>query len=279
MILGNSIPDTSISARYFPAGALVSDDLTLGLEPREHTRVQWPPGAQTIATTLDIVTMGWGGFLPRVGALLSLSGVPVGLKVVVVGIDLDGNIVDLGGNSQTQRTVRMVDGSIGLYWLFGIGLPQLDGYIVSFYNDVSGHTYFAANALFEIGFLNLAPGATLPHEPSGDFGRTPIRKMVRKLGGGVSSTTQTSYRTMSVRPSASLVAKARANGLDNGMDYESLLFVLANNPYVLVIEDTSSADAIQRSGMFGICANSPSMTRRARPSFQMGVLDLEEIPP
>lgn len=106
----------------------------------ERTAVQWLSGAQSLSSVLELQCT-WSTPQPvRIIPLLDLAGIPAGTKIVVTGkrVGDTGFPYPLGGNSATQRTVQLADGSVGMWIICAAGNTDLIGYQVAIYNDVNG---------------------------------------------------------------------------------------------------------------------------------------------
>ncbi len=120
--------------------AYLSDNLVVS-----PCRMTWATGSQTTSTTVTITATFASTVLRCAGLLCPLStgySLPVGLKVTVDS--------GLGGNATTQRTQRLPDGSVGIYWAFPAG-SAVTTITFTIYNDVNGSTYFTAGQVFDIG--------------------------------------------------------------------------------------------------------------------------------
>lgn len=239
----------------------------------------WPTGAQTLGTTVTIVATRAAGFAPRAAMMVGLS-LPVGTKITVEGRAAAGHgVLALGGNSTTQRTALMPDGTVGIMWVFDAGLAAIDGYTITIYNDVNLAVLIPAGSIQSIKEANVCPAVYMPHTRGWLSGRNdPYTKIVRRRGGNVSVESLPSWRYVSMRIHHGNLAAFRQSGLDNGLDYEKVLAILAKDRFVLVFDDTSTPDLIQRSGLFGLCLKWPEITQTAGRVYQLGQFEFEEIP-
>lgn len=279
MILCYNLPT---GADYLIGPPALSGILLQSRSPRERTRLQFPSGAQTTATTVAIVAdpvyADSRAFSPRGGYMLSVKGLPVGMKVTIRGF-ASGTPVNLGGNSMTQRLGLLPDGTTGLYWVFDAGLPAtVTSYRLDIYNDVNGSVAVPPSTVFELGEVNIAPGVFMDHEVGWKQGRTMQAKLQRSLEGQVFGVVRPSWRIKSIKPIFGNEGAARGSTLDNGMDYETLLATIAADPYILVFDVVTTPDLTQRSGMFGICTKLPSIESLAGAYYQLDTFDFEEVP-
>lgn len=146
--------------------ASVVGDWTLGNgQPRDVTRIQWDSGAQTTATVVYLTGSFAAASVVRVGAVLGIA-LDAGLKVTIKGKrPVDGGYTyDLGGNSQSQRTVRMADGSVGIWWVFDDGLDAVDSVQLAIYNDFDGVVGIDASAYVDLGEAWVSPAQDVPAE-------------------------------------------------------------------------------------------------------------------
>jgi hypothetical protein len=273
MLLGHSIPQDWTYAIDGGVFTTASADLH-NRNPGDKTRVLLP-GAATITITATRDTP----IVPRVGALLGLVGVPAGTRASIAGKAVDGSVIDLGGNSATQRTAMLPDGSISIWWVFDDGLPACVGYALTLYSDGALGTAIPGGAVLDIGEINIATAVCLPHEPGWTQTRQNTATVARTLGGAVARVSRPHWRKMSIRPAWADHAYARGAALAGGLSYESLLARLAGDPFVMLIEAPDlGADLIQSSGLFGVVTNMPSIQSLAGPLYQYEQFEFEEVP-
>lgn len=279
MYLGYFLPQIAAVGYVFTGGAgLLSNMLLSSRAPRSKTLFGWPSGTQTTSTNVVLtVNMGWF-FVPKVAAILGMS-VGAGQRITIQGIrNSDGATIPLGGNSLTQRTALMDDGTVGCYWVFNDGLAACKGYIVTMYNDFNGSTTIVASATVGIGQLCFSPAISFAHEKAWKQSRVPMRRLQRTLGGTVVMTSRPSYRTLSVKPAYGDSNSVRGNSLSGGTDWQTIIAGLAADPFCLIIEDGTTASLMQRSSFFGICSNQPGVDSLAGPNYQVDNLSFEEVP-
>lgn len=117
------------------------------------TAIVWLSGSQTTSSVLKLQST-WP--IPQVVRLITFIGlkdIPAGTKIVVTGkrqSDSDFTYA-LGGNSATQRTVLLPDGSVGAWIICAAGLDPIIGYQIAVYNDVNGSTSFVASQFIYVG--------------------------------------------------------------------------------------------------------------------------------
>jgi hypothetical protein len=242
--------------------------------PGDKTRILLPDGAAALTITATRDTP----IVPRVGAMLGLKGVPANTRATIAGKAADGGAIDLGGNAATQRTTALPDGGIGIWWVFADGLPACTGYTLTLYNDGALGTPIPSGATLDIGEINIAPAVHLPHVTGWTQTRHDSSTVSRTLGGAVARVGRPHWRKMSIRPGAAAQKYARGTALAGGLSYESLLAMLASDPFVLLIEEPNRGpEIIQSSGLFGIVTNMPSIQSVGGPFYQFEQFEFEEI--
>lgn len=153
-------------------GTFITDSaaLTNG-RPADVTRIQWPSGTQTTATTVTLTGALGAAISPRCAGLIlpnKATAVPTNVKVTVSG-KMSGAAVNLNGNSLTQRTVTLPTGATVAWFIFPRGTPTIDTIIFTIYNDKGGATWAAASQFVDLGENWIGKGAdfAVARDPEG----------------------------------------------------------------------------------------------------------------
>jgi hypothetical protein len=135
--------------------------------PADPTRIQWCSGAQTTSSFVDLqFTLA----TPTVMRCFGINGMNVlgltdssGIKIVITGKRSGdtGYPYDLGGTTQTTRTVKRDDGSIAALSIGAAGLTALVGYQVRIYNDQNSAATITASQFVDLGKVWASPGFDL----------------------------------------------------------------------------------------------------------------------
>lgn len=260
-------------------GVFVTDSAALtNRSPQAVTRMTWPSGAQTTATTCALQA----GFTAQrlIGGALLATTLPVGLKIEVRGkrpIDADYTY-PLGGDALTQRTVALPGGGIGCVWSFDLGLDPISGLQIKCYNDVGGSISLGAGASFDIGEIALGNGIQCEHETGWTLDGKDPSKTQRTLGSQDSRVQRPGYRIITVTPTLASSAEWLAGGLDGWTDWQTIAAALRADDKVLLIVDTSTTEAAQRTGIFGAVTRIPSGASAPGPYYTPNEITVEEIP-
>ena len=277
MYLGYSLPTD-----WTYAGTAVFTGTTAanlhGRDTSKKAIITWPTATQTTAINITIAGNRGAGFSPRVAGMIGLS-LPVGTKITITGKLVAGGTQALGGNSTGQRTALMPDGTVGIHWVFDAALPPCNGYTITVFNDVNGSATLTSGQTVTIEQIQFAPAVYMDHQVGWNSGRSnPASSITRTLGGQINSVRRPSWRRRSLVPLRLTGNQMRGNGLDNALDYETLLSIVCNDPFVWLIENGTTPALIQRSGMFGVVTNVPDVDNNAGGYYQPNAIDFEEIP-
>lgn len=234
-------------------------------------------GSQNTSKNVTITGVRSSTFIPKIGMMVSMKGVPVGTKVTVAGKNGATNVA-LGGNALTLRTVLLPDGSVGLKWLFG-SPTAIDTEVYTIYNDVNGVASIAAGQAMSIGEANICSAEYMQHELGWKRNRPSTQKIVRALGGtAYYNQAGTNWGLLNVRPIQGDINQARNGGLANSSDMEKITASLAADPFCMVYEQTDTDQIMQRSGMLAVATKIPDLTNLAGNYFQFDSFTFEEIP-
>ncbi len=221
-------------------------------KPGQRVMFLWPAGSQTIATTSVLQATRTLGIIPRV-VMLAGCDLPVGLKVELTGKLASGGgfDVDLGGNSETQRLVRLPGGGTGCVWVLDAGIASCNGFQVTFYNDVGGVTAIAAEAELLLGELTICAAVEMCITPEWSERWTIASQTHRNPSGQTDLTFRTPYREVTLR-GVPAQDSAWSAELPNDMDWQLLHDALAIDPYTIIVPDHTDVTLSQRQAVFGI---------------------------
>ncbi len=256
-------------------------ELLHDFEPAERVRLAFnDSGSQTTATTTAVTATRVGAFVPRVGCILGLRGVPAGLKLELRGRrPADGGFTyELGGNALTQRTVEFPDGTVGAWWVLDAGLDAIIGYELQVYNDVAGGTVLEAEAELEIGQIVVAPALDVPIELGWSYSYRSGSAARRTLGAQVQRVARTPFRVTRLKPSVGSAAAAHGGGLPGGEDWQRLLARLSRVPFSAVVPRIIDNDEVQRQAAFGFVSVDAANQHVAGPLWRMQEMTFEEVP-
>lgn len=278
MLLGYNLPrDWAYS---IDNGAFLTDPAALhDRMPAEAVQIEWDDtDPQTLTTAVTISAVRTQPFVPRVAALLG-TDLTEGLRVELWGrrAEDSGNTYDLGGNSLTQRLMRLPEGGVGCRWVLADDLDPIIGYGLTIYNDAGAVVAIAPEAEHLIGEIVVAPAINLPHEVGAEETWSEQRTQA-SMGAQVSVISRTMYRMLKVQPCFSSHATARGNALPGGLDWQTVQAALSRDPFTLIVLYDESPDLIQRTGMFGVISGlgiGGLPGRRQRPKS----LTVREVPP
>ena len=260
-------------------GALVTDAAALSdRSPASATRITWPSGSQTTATTCTI-TATFAEQPIRAVAPLGTT-LPAGLKIELRGKRTGdaGYTYALGAAALTQTLVPRTDGGTGAVWAFPASNDPLIGVEIRLYNDVGGAVSLAASQAFDVGEIVVSDGAEFVIQSDWTLGGKVMSKSDRTLGSQGANVPRPGYRTLDATPIYGDDDDARNGGLDIGKDWQSLTAALRADPYVLAIARTGTTTDIQTTSLYGIAVRIPDITHKAGPYYQPSQLTIEEIP-
>ena len=260
-------------------GSLVTDAAALSdRSPASATRITWPTGTQTIATTCT-VTAAFAEQPVRCVALLG-TNLPAGLKVELRGkrVGDSGYTYGLGAASLTQKLASRVEGGTGAVWVFPASNDALIGLEIRLYNDAGGSLALTASQAFDVGEIVISDGAGVVITNDWTLGGKATSRLDRTLGSQIAHVQRTGYRTLEATPILGNDADARSGGLDNGSDWQALAASLRSNPFVLAIARTDATGNIQTTSLYGVVTRIPDIQHKSGPYYQPSALTIEEIP-
>lgn len=259
-------------------GVFVTDpEMLHDRRPAEPVMIEWPGGSQTLTTSVTITAERSAELVPRMAWLLG-SDLPVGLRVELRGKRQSDSGFDyaLGGNSLTQRLVRMDDGSVGCFWALAAGLDPVLGYGLALYNDSNSAVAIAAEAEHIIGQLVVCDALEVLHDDGANVTYTRGGTSRRTLGGQVSRVARPGWRTWRIRGTAEPREQAWGAGV-SGSDWLRLLAALNADPFCGVAPYWTDPEELQRTAIFGEI-DGLGVDGIAGPFKQLQEMTLNEIP-
>ena len=251
MKLGYNLPTDwsySIASGAWVGGDAGNPAYLHNRKPAESSYFTWSAGSQTTSSTVSWTATRDGEFVASVGALLG-SSLPEGTKVVLLGKrTIDGDYTyDLGGNSQSQRLVTMLDGTTGCVWEFAEGLDAITAYRLVAYNDVNGAASIVAETQFKHGEIIVCPALKIP------TGKSPSERWImpgqelRTLSAQATKTARSPYREVTAR------GVETPDGWSAG-GAQAVQAQLARDPFTLMVvyDSCEDYDRIQKTSVFGL---------------------------
>jgi hypothetical protein len=157
---------------------------------------------------------------------LSLEGgeFPAGVKFEVRGKRAGdvGYPYALGGNSLTEVSREMPDGSIGICWLFDDDLDPIVGIEIRIFNDANGATWADADTYVRIGEADVSEGIELCIAHGWSTSRDIRTQGQRTLGSQLHEVARVDFRVLEFALAPALDSAARLAGLANGTDWERI---------------------------------------------------------
>lgn len=248
-------------------------------KPARKARLQWPAGTPLVTQYVAISATLQVHVALRVLALLGTT-LPVGCRVDFLGAGSDG----LGGSCDNARTVRMPDGTVGVWAVAREDDALETGVEIRIYNDVDGLTWAVGGTVVDLGEVVAMPGVDIPLGDGWQVSTVEPSEVARTRGGQINVARLSAYRTFAGRIPGQAVAAIRGAGLANEMDMDSLAAVLRGGRRCAVIPHwkdlrTRQLDPIMvnRSAIYGYASQIPDTTNLQRGWFE-GQLSAEEIP-
>lgn len=256
------------------AGAEIeSDDLLADGSPGNETAIRWISNDPESITDFLAIRQDWSGALPALGGyMLGLrledGDMPIGVPVEVRGKragDPDYTYA-LGGNSLTEVTRLMPDGSVGVCWLFDAGLDSIVGWEVKIFNDNDGDTFADADTRLRIGEMEPAEGvaACIAHgwsrkiEPGSEVERTKGQQPHEVEGVDI--------RVLEFARIPTLSEDEFLQGLANDLDWQRIDMLMVKvrarvMVYLRAQNDAGTFDSaeLHANAVYGVCRPSQSV--------------------
>lgn len=242
MLIGYSMP--TVSAVGITGGTWLTADGGAACcdgKPARRARFEWSGGGST--SSYAAITLTFAAAAPlRVLAALGLS-VPVGTRIEFLG----PSNASLGGDTGNARTVRMPDGSVGVFAVGADdGIPD-GACTVRIYNDCNGSTWATGGTVVDVGELVAMPGVDVVHGSEwSDDPQDPTQTQLT-MYSQPNMVRRSSYNILDVPLVASQAAQAYGGALANGMDWVKLRTALAGTARSVVVI-RSSAPVVAQYG-------------------------------
>jgi hypothetical protein len=305
VIIGYRDIGTPTLAVVGSGASVVTDVLLFNEMPAESTRFLWlATGSPAITDCLEI-QLTFAARTLRAGALLGLQyltgagspmtystaeSLPASVRIEVMGKRQGdaGFTYSLGGNSITQESVSLPDGSTACCWVFDAGLSPVIGLSIKIYNDAAGQTWADADTYLDIGEAPFRECVTVPGRPGWSVRRIDPTIRDRTLKSQVHKVARRSYREAKLEIPPMSLEDTRGNGLTNSQDLETIEAALTASaacifvPHHLGEDGAFSAAELHRTFLYGVAdpdpmshvENSPANRRRYTHGYTVS-----ELPP
>lgn len=253
MLIGYSQPAITGSVAITQATWQTADSGTALFDgkPGRATRMKWGSGTPTLGQYVQITATFAAATPLRILGLLGTT-LPVGVKVSFLG----PGAAALGGTTSNARTLRLPDGSVGI-WAVGVDDGIADtGIVLRIYNDANGSTWASNGTMVDLGELVSMPGVEIDHGRDWAEGYEDPSDRSRTRGAQVNTIRRSPYRTYAIPCVTSGTAQVRGGGLANGLDWTHLRALLAGDTRAVVIPrsglpDALDATAINATALYG----------------------------
>lgn len=282
MLIGYSQPAISGSVGIASGGGLAASawltaDGGAALfdgRPSRKARLQWGTGTASIAHYVAITATFAAATPLRILALLGTT-LPVGCRVDFLGAGGDG----LGGFCDDCRTVRMPDGTVGVWGVAREGDPAETGIEVRIYNDVDGATWASSGTIVDIGEVLSMPGVSVAIDVGHVMATIDPTEVELTRNGYPNVVARSAYRQLSCNfsPLPSGAATVREGGLANGMDWDSLVAALRGRARCAVIPQHKTVARVQSTALYAV-ATEIGETQQLRGQFYRRPMTFQEIP-
>lgn len=280
MLIGHSMP--AVTTATLSSGSWLVADAGAALYDGKPTRkagISWPAGTPAITQYVGI-TLGFATATRlRVLAALGLS-VPAGTRIEFYGPAAQG----LGGNTAGDRARVMADGTIGLFCVADDTGIEDSSLQVRIYNDCNGATWATGGTALYIGELFAGDGHTIGLADGWAVSTVDPSESYRTRGSQLNTVRRSAYRQLNAQLGGMSLARARAGGLEHGLDLDRITSALRGGARCIAIPHyrdltTKALDAsvANRSALYGYAAQLPDIANISRGWFN-GQIVVEEIP-
>lgn len=276
MLIGYSQPAITGAVGITGASWLTADGGAALFDgrPARRARLSWGAGTPTIGQYVDIAASFAAATPLRVLALLGTT-LPEGVRVDFLGAGNDG----LGGTTMDCRTVRMPDGTTGVWAVAREDDPPETGGIIRIYNDADGATWAASGTVVDLGEAVMMRGLSVPIDVGYRLETVDPTEVGTTRGGQVNAAVRSAYRqlscTFSMQPSGA--AGVREGGLANGMDWGKLEAVLRGKARCAALPLVATRERVNSTALYGICEEIGA-TEHVRGQFFRKPMVFREIP-
>lgn len=212
-------------------GAEFESDIALSNgNPGVLTSFRWLSTLSEATTDYVALRGDWlQAIIPRGAWLLGLSleggAFPVGVMFEVRGKRAGdvGYPYALGGNSLTEVSRELPDGSIGIGWLFAEGLDPIIGIEIRIFNDADGATWADADTYVRIGEADAAEGVDVCVSPGWSRTRTDQTEVQRTRGSQLHEVERVNFDSVEVSFAPGTGDEAFRQGLATGEDWQRIV--------------------------------------------------------
>ena len=235
MLIGYSMP--TVTAVGITGGTWLTADGGAACcdgKPARRARFEWSAGGSL--SSYAVIALSFASAAPlRVLAALGLS-VPVGVRLEFLG----PSNASLGGDTGDARTVRMPDGSTGV-WALGNDDGVADGSCsVRIYNDCNGSTWAGSGTVVDVGEIVAMPAVEVVHGSEWSDDPQDPTQMQLTMYSQPNMVRRSSYNVLDVPLVASHATEVYGTGLAGGMDWMKLRAALAGTARSAVVVRSSS---------------------------------------
>lgn len=281
MLIGYGAPSSISWVASGVGAAFVSEVLLNNAVVTETTRLRWlSSGSPAVGQYVELQALWDTPQTVRVLAVLGLqeltgadspltytapARLPAGVRVEVFGRRLSdpGFTYDLGGNSQSERTKRLPNGSTAAAFIFDEDAEELVGLAVRIYNDASGVTWADATTYLDIGEIPFRAAVDVCGAP-GVVEQLVLNRLTRQtMEAQTLVVSRRPARRVRVDLTAASLAETRGEALEDGMDLQMVEAALADTvPAILVPwwkgqDGTFSSQELHRSLIYGYAEPEP----------------------
>jgi hypothetical protein len=268
-----------------------SDDRLSDGNPGVLTTLRWLSAGSPALGDYVALRGDWSTALQVRGAALqglALEGgdFPAGVKFEVYGKRAGdpGYAYALGGNSLSEVSRELDDGSIGVFWLFDAGLTPLVGIEIRIFNDQAGNTWADADTYVRIGEADpfegvpvcIAYGWRKQHEAKAEQART--------LGAQLHEVDRVGWDALEFALAPAPGDVVRREGLATGEDWQRIEKVLGRaGTRAMVYVRTKDSDGVFSSeelfstAIFGKAKPQPIV--HVSRDYYSGGWRIEQVPP
>ena len=262
MLIGYSMPTAGDLSLHAPGGAWLTADAGAACvdgKPARRARFRWRSDAPAIGNRCAVQFNLMPTTRIRIAAILGLRNVPAGAKVWVLGKRAGdpSTAYDFGMGSTITTVRQFADGTLGAWWVLPTTADPVEAFEVGIFNALAGATWATAATTVDVGEVVAMPAVDV--EIEAEWVDEPIDPTESSLtvASQPSTVRRQAYRRLTVALPADSIARVRAGGLANGMDWARLRAVMAGDRRVVAIprwRDAAGAvdlDEVNRTALYG----------------------------
>lgn len=275
------------------AGAdFVGDVLLSSGNPGEETMIRWRSDAVPDVAHYVSLRIDFPAGMVLLGAwLLGLrrgdGDFPLGVRFEVWGRRTGdpGYTYPLGGNTLSEVSRSMPDGSVGICWAFDDGLDAVVGVEIRIYNDADGVTWADADTHIRIGEGDVAEGVRICIAHGFQDGATVGATSDRTKGQQLHEVEGVDYRVLEFARVPTDGDKVYRQALPNGMDWTRINRLMTRAGartmvYVRTQDEAGNFDSaeLHSTATFGACRPDPNVHVVGTRGMYSGGYRLDEVP-